>query len=200
VTEEQAQNLVGALSLALSDRVQEAVTAASGQAPSAAAALSALRHFEFDPSIDLLGRILGLTSSGTVRLVDRLAEAGLVRRDRSGRTAGTDARVATLRLTPAGRRAAGRITAARARTLQAAMLALSPEEREQLGTLAGRVMAGMARPPGAVRWGCRMCDTGACRRYQGGCPVATAAERAGERSDAVHGRPPEAAERRPDQD
>jgi DNA-binding MarR family transcriptional regulator len=183
VTEEQAQNLVGALALVLSDRVQEAVTAATGQAPSAAAALSALRHFDFDPSIDLLGRILGLTSSGTVRLVDRLAEAGLVRRDRPR----SDARVATLHLTPAGRRAAGRVTTARAKTLQAALSTLSPAEREQLGTLAGRVMAGMARPAGAVRWGCRMCDTGACRRYQNGCPVATAAERADKRSDPSTG-------------
>jgi DNA-binding MarR family transcriptional regulator len=171
MTEEQAQNLVGALSLALSDRLQEAVTAACGQAPSAAAALSALRHFDFDPSVELLGRILGLTSSGTVRLVDRLVEAGLVRRDHPRR----DGRVATLHLTPAGRRAAGRVTAARARTIAAAMQALSPPEREQLGTLAGRVMAGMARPAGAVRWGCRLCDTAACRRYQDGCPVATAA-------------------------
>jgi DNA-binding MarR family transcriptional regulator len=176
MTEEQAQNLVGALSLALCDRIQEAVTAAAGQAPSAAAALSALRHFDFDPSIDLLGRILGLTSSGTVRLVDRLAEAGLVRRDRPER----DGRVARLRLTPAGRRAAGRVTAARAQTVQAAMQALSPPEREQFGVLAGRVMAGLARPAGAVRWGCRLCDTRACRRYQDGCPVAmAAAERLG---------------------
>jgi MarR family transcriptional repressor of emrRAB len=170
MTEEQAGNLLGALALVLTDRVQEAAEDAGGQAPSAAAALSSLRHFQFDPSVDLLARILGLTSSGTVRLVDRLVAAGLVRRERPA----TDARVATLRLTPAGRRMAGKITAARAGVLRDAMAVLDAEERTLLGTLAGRVLVGLARPAGvpAVRWGCRLCDTGACRRYQGGCPVA----------------------------
>jgi hypothetical protein len=83
--------------------------------------------------------------------------------------------VSTLRLTPAGRRAAAKVTAARAATLREAMLVLDPAEREQLGALAGRVMAGLARGPGAVRWGCRMCDTGACRRYEDGCPVGSGA-------------------------
>jgi len=169
MTEEQAENLVGALALALGDRMQEAVTAASGQAASSAAALSALRQFDIDPSVDLLGRILGLTSSGTVRLVDRLAAAGLVRRDVGG-----DGRVTTVRLTTAGRRAAARVTAARAAVLGAALRTLSPEERQQLGWLAGRVLAGMVRPPGAVRWTCRLCDTGACQRAAGHCPVASA--------------------------
>ena len=51
--------------------------AAAGQSESAAAALSALLHFLDRPSVDLLRQVLGLTSSGTVRLVDRLAESGL---------------------------------------------------------------------------------------------------------------------------
>ena len=171
MTEAQAANLLGALALALTDRVTEAVAAATGQGQSAAAALSALRHFEADPSVDLLARILGLTSSGTVRLVDRLVAAGLVRRDRPGH----DARVATLHLSAAGRRAADKVTAARAEVLAAAMAGLEEADRAALGDLAGRVMGAMTRGPGAVRWGCRMCDTGACRRYQGGCPVALAA-------------------------
>ena len=171
MTEAQAANLLGAMALVLTDRVTEAVAAATGQAPSAAAALSALRHFEADPSVDLLARILGLTSSGTVRLVDRLVAAGLVRRDHPGH----DARVATLHLTPAGRRAADRVTAARAEVMASALAGLEPAERASLGDLAGRVMGAMTRGPGAVRWGCRLCDTGACRRYRGGCPVATTA-------------------------
>ena len=51
---------------------------------------------------------------------------------------------------------------------------LSGDERRQFGDLAGRVLAGMVRPPGATRWICRLCDLEACGRPQGECPVATA--------------------------
>jgi DNA-binding MarR family transcriptional regulator len=173
--EKQAANLVGALALRLCDLMQEATTTAAGQAASAAAALSVLRHFDVDPSVDLLGKILGLTSSGTVRLVDRLVAAGLVQRDSGTDAGGTDARVTRLRLTARGRRAAARVTAARAGVLDQALQSLTPDERVQFGQLAGRVLAGMVRPPGAVRWTCRLCDTGACGRAEGRCPVATAA-------------------------
>ena len=77
----------------------ETVTEAAGQPGSAAAALSALHFFIDRPSIDTLRRVLGVTSSGAVRLVDRLEELGYVRR-----TAGDDARTTFVVLT-AGRRA-----------------------------------------------------------------------------------------------
>jgi hypothetical protein len=37
------------------------------------------------------------------------------------------------------------------------------------------MLAGMIRGPGAVRWMCRLCDTGMCRGAEGGCPVGNAA-------------------------
>ncbi|MGH9279033.1 MAG: MarR family winged helix-turn-helix transcriptional regulator [Acidimicrobiales bacterium] len=158
---EQAENLLGALSLAITDRMD---------ADSADVALSALQHILDRPSIDRLARVLGLSSSGTVRLVDRLAAAGYVER-----TAGVDRRTASITLTPAGRREAERVSTNRQSLLRGALSVLSPAEREQFGALAGRVLAGMVRPPGATRWTCRLCDTGACGRPEGRCPVATAA-------------------------
>jgi hypothetical protein len=59
--------------------------------------------------------------------------------------------------------------------LHDALAVLSPAERRQFGELTGRVLAGMIRPTGATRWMCRLCDTGACGREEGHCPVATAA-------------------------
>lgn len=97
-------NLLGALALAVTDRTSAAVVAACGQSPAAAAALSALHHFLDRPRIDLLGQVLGLTPSGAVRLVDRLAEAGYVTR-----TPGGDRRSRVVSLTAKGRRAAGRV-------------------------------------------------------------------------------------------
>lgn len=112
----------------------------------------------------------GLTPSGTVRLIDRLEAAGYVTR-----RPGADARSVALRLTASGRRAAERVSAARADVLQDALSELAPEERKVLDQLISRVLTGMIRPPGAVRWTCRLCDTTACGRETGDCPVANRA-------------------------
>lgn len=37
------------------------------------------------------------------------------------------------------------------------------------------MLISMIRAPGATRWICRLCDTGACRGAPGGCPVGNAA-------------------------
>jgi DNA-binding MarR family transcriptional regulator len=163
-------NLLGALSLAVADRTADAVGDAAGQSQTAAIALSAMHHFLADPSVDLLRRVLGLTPSGAVRLVDRLQQAGYVTR-RPGR----DGRSVSVRLTASGRRAAGRVSAARAEVLEDALAGLAPGEREALDQLLSRVLVGLIREPGAVRWTCRLCDTAACGRDAGECPVANAA-------------------------
>jgi DNA-binding MarR family transcriptional regulator len=171
-------NLLGALSLSVADRTTAAAGDAVGQSASAAVALSALHHFLEDPSLDLLGRVLGLTPSGTVRLVDRLQDAGYVTR-RPGR----DGRSISVRLTASGRRAAERVSAARADVLEDALSDLTPGERRAFDELVSRVLVGLIREPGATRWTCRLCDTTACGRDAGRCPVANAArERFGTRA------------------
>jgi DNA-binding MarR family transcriptional regulator len=163
-------NILGALSLSLTDRTSGAGGGAAGQSETAAVALSALHHFLDDPSVDQLRRVLGLTPSGTVRLVDRLQEAGYVTR-RPGR----DGRSVSLRLTASGRRAAEHVSAARAAVLEDALSRLAPAERTAFDELLSRIVVGLIRGPGATRWMCRLCDTTACGRQHGNCPVANAA-------------------------
>jgi DNA-binding MarR family transcriptional regulator len=163
-------NLLGALSLAVTDRTSTAVGGAAALSDSAAVALSALHHFLDDPSVDLLRQVLGVTPSGTVRLIDRLQDAGYVTR-RQGR----DGRSVSLRLTASGRRAAERVSAARGAVLEDALSGLNPAEREALDKVVSRVLVGLIRGPGATRWMCRLCDTTACGRQEGRCPVANAA-------------------------
>jgi DNA-binding MarR family transcriptional regulator len=170
-TFDRTGNMLGALSLAVTDRTSEAVGGAAGQSETAAVALSALHHFLEDPSVDLLRQVLGLTASGTVRLVDRLQDAGYVTR-RPGR----DARSVSVRLTASGRRAAERVAAARAEVLEKALSGLAPGERRVLDEVVSRVLVGQIRGPGATRWMCRLCDTTACGREEGRCPVANAAQ------------------------
>ena len=165
-------NLVGALALAVTDRTSAAMAAAGGVSESAATALLALHHFLDRPSVDQLRQVLGLTSSGTVRLVDALAKAGYVRRK-----PGADARSTAITLTASGRAAAKRIAAARADALDTVLAPLSGQERAQLATMLGKVLVGLMRPAGATRWNCRQCDTGVCRGTGDGCPVGNEARR-----------------------
>ncbi len=165
-------NLLGALSLSVADRTSDAVGDAVGQSQTAAIALSALNDFLDAPSMDRLRSVLGLTPSGAVRLVDRLQDAGYVTRRR-----GEDARSVSVHLTPAGRRVARRVTAARAQVLREVLEDLTPAERETLDGLLSRVLPGLIRGPGATRWMCRFCDTTACGRSEGRCPVANEARR-----------------------
>jgi DNA-binding MarR family transcriptional regulator len=168
--DERQANLLGALGLVIADRCAEAIARAAGQSETAAAALSAMRHFLDRPNIDTLRQVLGLTSSGTVRLVDRLVEAGYVTRE-----PGADGRSRALLLTAAGRQAADRVSAARAAVLGDALARLSPADRQALGRIMGELLTGFIRGPGATKWMCRFCDTGACGRNEGLCPVANAA-------------------------
>src|SRR5580704_1398105 len=92
-------NLLGALAGAIADLTVAATTTAAGLAASDVAALSALRHFLHQPSLDQLRQVLGLTPSGAVRLVDRLAASGLVTRG-----PGTDGRSRAVLLSARGRR------------------------------------------------------------------------------------------------
>ena len=177
-------NVLGALALVLADRMTGAVSA-GGQSQTAAAALSALAQFLGGCTIDRLRRALGLTSSGTVRLVDRLEADGLVRRG-----PGDDGRSTSLTLTAAGRRAARRITAARAAVLEDALGVLTAEDRRAFERLAADVLAGVARDkathPDGSGWICRLCDLPACGRDEGTCPAATAAREALQSSTSLN--------------
>jgi MarR family transcriptional repressor of emrRAB len=166
-------NLLGALALVVNDRTVDAI-AATGLSLSAAAALSALHQFLDGPNIDRLRRVLGLTPSGAVRLVDRLVEAGYVVRGPA-----EDKRAIAVSLTPKGRRAAARVEAARASVLSGAVAGLSGTERDVLHALLGKLIAPFVRANidrgSGGGWICRLCDLAACGRDAGRCPTANTA-------------------------
>ena len=165
-------NVLGALVGAVSDRLTEALADRSPGSESADATLSALDQFLGRPSIDLVSTVVGLSHSGTVRLIDRLERDGLVRR-----SPGADRRSTSVSLTAAGRQRARQLERIRLRLLEAVLEPLTIEEREQLAALVGRMLAGMIRGPGATRWMCRMCDLTACGRPEEHCPVEREARR-----------------------
>jgi DNA-binding MarR family transcriptional regulator len=171
-------NVLGALSVALADRIREATEAASGFTGAAPAALVALEQFAGGRATEDLARATGLTHSGAVRLVDRLVDAGLVER-RPGR----DGRSLSIVLTPAGRRLSRRVTDARAAAIETALGDVGAADRRALLALTDTIVATVtaqrlaARAGGAepAGWLCRLCDFADCGRPQGECPAANAA-------------------------
>jgi MarR family transcriptional repressor of emrRAB len=166
-TSSSPANLLGALGLALADRLAAAAELAGGV--SAAEALVALHGGRAGASIDALAPIVGLSHSGTVRLVDRLARVGLVERRR-----GADQRSAALYLTPAGRRLARRVLARRDAEMHSVLALLTGGEQGALAGLSAQVLRRLGAAPDAEPRLCRLCDLDACGRPRGECPVVSA--------------------------
>ena len=164
---DETANRLGALALRLTDRMEQAVTAEGVRSLSAATALSAIHRFLDRPSIDALRRVLGLSSSAVVRLVDGLEADGLVVRGK-----GADARVTSIELTRAGRRVAKDVVAARAAVLDDALSPLAAGERARLGRAIDTVLIGLVQGPRPGPAMCRLCDTEVCGAERGRpCPV-----------------------------
>jgi DNA-binding MarR family transcriptional regulator len=169
---ERHATVLGAAALAITDRATAAVATVTTPSVTAAAAVSAIRHFLERPTLDQLRRVLGLTHSGAVRLVDRLCEVGLTERH-----IGRDGRSREVVLTASGERLADEITGARLAALDALTEGLTEAEQRTLADLLGRVLANVVDTKNDGAWTCRLCDIAACGRSDGLCPAANAATR-----------------------
>lgn len=166
------ENVVGALVLAVGDRLRDATEHAAGLGGVLPAALVSLHEFAAGRPIDALAATLRVSHSRAVRVVDRLAAEGLARRC----PAPGDRRVALVELTPAGRRAAARVMAARAQVIRESLGGLSGPERRLFADLVGKVL-GETTSSRRHAWSiCRMCDVDACGHHEGRCPVTQANE------------------------
>lgn len=158
-------NLLGAASLAVADLVT-GVSAGIVESSFPAAALVHLSHCK-KPSVESLRRVLGLSHSATVRLADRMANAGLLARAE----AAWDPRAVALRLTPRGSDLAVEVLGKRAQALDAALAQTFTEiERQALGEMMGRLLAVLTNNSDDLYRICRLCDFAACPS----CPVAGA--------------------------
>lgn len=153
-------NAFGALALEVADRVQKA---GNPHGASVSAALAALHGLAGGRSIDVLAKVVGLSHSGAVRLVDRLAQAGLAER-----RVGGDGREVALQLTPEGRRAARRVLARREAAIEQVLAPLTGQERAILTALHERLLGQLTLSQQERRRVCRLCDTDACDRD---CPA-----------------------------
>jgi DNA-binding MarR family transcriptional regulator len=158
--------LLGVLSLSATDRFRTAVEGSLGRGGAHAGALV---HLDAHPggSVGSLAEVLAVSQPAAVKLVERLVADGFVER-----RPGPDRRTGSLVPTPAGRRAARRVLAGRAAELEDVVAVLDAGERERLGPLLEKLVAGLAGDrPGALT-ACRLCDRGTCCGAGGAdCPL-----------------------------
>ena len=155
-------NLLGALSLAVTDSVRRATETKVAHGGETPAGLVVVGHAP-GLSNDALAHVLGLSHAGTVRTVDRLAQDGLLHR----RPSATDRRAVALHLTPLGRKRRRAALAERAQALAAVVAVLSPEEQATLDGLLAKLLAALPRTPMQALSLCRLCDEESCDA----CPV-----------------------------
>ena len=161
-------NLLAATAQLVTDAVTDELAAQLPHGASAPAALITIAHHP-GLSIDRLSVPLGLTHSGTVRLIDRLEADELVRREKRSE------RAVKLHLTRRGRRAVDRIEAARINAADRLLGTLSTSERRQLDAILSRLLAAHTHNQEDLRRICRLCSFDACEPGGRICPVAAAA-------------------------
>lgn len=141
---------------------------------SAVAALQVIARSE-PVTIGEIARLVGLTHSATVRLIDRLEKDWLVRRlARKGREVAVE-------MTARGKRRAGELARRRLEATTILLSVLDAGERRVLEQAIGRMLEIPVDNSHTAERMCRLCDQGVCRGDD--CPV----EKAGARMDEEHG-------------
>ncbi len=154
-------NLLGAVGLAVADRLQETALALLHHAGETPAALVVIGHGQ-GPSNNQLRQILRLSHPGTVRLVDRLVADGLVER-RQGR----DKRAIALHLTERGEAMCRDLLQGRRSAIKPFVASLNKQEQGQLEALLRKMLICQEPTQAERRTLCRFCDQGVCTN----CPI-----------------------------
>jgi MarR family transcriptional regulator, negative regulator of the multidrug operon emrRAB len=158
---DRTANLLGAVGLAVADRIEETARGILNHAGETPAALVVI-GYGLGPSNDQLRRILGLSHPGTVRLVDRLVGDGLVER-RPGR----DKRAIALYLTQRGKELREELLKQRLAAIRPFLAHLTEAEQETFAALLHKMLQSM-EPTDLERCTlCRLCDDSVCSD----CPI-----------------------------
>ena len=158
---EQTANLLGVIALEVSHRIEVSSREILKHSGETAAALVVI-GYDLGPTNDQLRRVLGLTHSGTVRLIDRLVADGLVKRRE-----GNDKREIALYATRRGKALREQILKDRIATIRPLLEPLSKSEQETLWSLLHKVLASMETTDMERKTLCRLCDGRVCTN----CPI-----------------------------
>lgn len=157
-------NLIGAFATNIANRIEEQVATLGGRSLNHESALVAI-HYHPNDTIDTLSKVLGLSHSGAVRLVDTLTKENLVVRHKST----ADARSVVLCVSQKGKLRVEKILQARQKVTAQILSQYNEEEKQAIAQLLEPAMSKLAKEPIAARRVCRLCNEDVCRSM--GCPV-----------------------------
>ncbi|MEM7467561.1 MAG: MarR family transcriptional regulator [Pseudomonadota bacterium] len=157
----QTSNLLGVVAFEVSNRIEASAREIMKRAGETAAALVVI-GYDLGPTNDQLRRVLGLTHSGTVRLIDRLVDDGLVIRKE-----GEDKREIALYATKRGKALREQIMKERLAAIRPLLNTLTRAEQENLYSLLHKILASMETTDMERRTLCRLCDDRVCTN----CPI-----------------------------
>jgi DNA-binding MarR family transcriptional regulator len=140
----------------VTDQVEKVLKRHPNQTDSAFAALNVMSFWEGITNSQL-ARVLQLSHTATVRLVDKLEAQGFVQA-----RAGEDKRATHLHLTDSGRKAVRPALIARCAAVSDYLGALSPAEEKQFARLLEKLMRPLAKDAYGVSHFCRLCEFEAC--------------------------------------
>lgn len=158
---DRTTNLLGALALAITDRIKSGMKSTLDRSGETAAAIVVL-GYAAGLSVELLRQVLDLSHPGTVRLIDRLEADGIVERRKA-----SDGRAVALHLTRKGRNLRQQLMDRRLDTLEAALEGLTADERSVLGDLLAKVLVNLPETEMAKHRICRLCAVPLCSD----CPI-----------------------------
>lgn len=158
---DRTANLLGALGLAVADRIEETAREIINHAGETPAALVVI-GYGLGPTNDRLRRILGLSHPGTVRLVDRLVADGLVERQ-----AGADKRSIALCLTKNGHATRTALLEGRLAAIRPLLEPLTASQKQALDEILHTVLQAMPQSDLDRCRLCRLCDDKVCAA----CPI-----------------------------
>ena len=158
---DRTTNLLGALALAITDRIKSGMKNTLDRSGETAAAIVVL-GYAAGLSVELLRQVLDLSHPGTVRLIDRLEADGIVERRKA-----SDGRAVALHLTRKGRGLRQQLMDGRLDTLEAALEGLTADERLLLGDLLAKVLTNLPETEMAKHRICRLCAVRLCSD----CPI-----------------------------
>lgn len=156
MTRLRTANLLATFAGEVTERVTAELKSHPSQTDSAAAALNVIGFWEGCTNTEL-SRVLGLSHTATVRLVDKLEAQKLVE-SRSGK----DRRAVYFYLTKAGEAAVKPILVARCAAVDGYLSVLTKAEEEQLAGLLDKLMRPLATDGFAISHICRLCNLTAC--------------------------------------
>ncbi len=161
-SKQRTANLLGAVVLGLHDRLRDAVMAESQLGGESAPAVVVIGHVA-GLSNDRLSQLLGLTHTGTVRLVDKLVKQELVER----RSSETDRRSVRLYLTDKGKSLRRRLLKRREASLSELLNHCDEKELDFLQQALSKLLILNSDDDTIRLRTCRLCDSKAC----GDCPI-----------------------------